>query len=414
MRRIALSALAAAATVLGCSAAALAGTDRPLHRRGHRRGPAPPPPGYLDDSFGCGNQVSCASATSCFAVGERLNSRGTDLPAAESWHAGTWKAVSAAKVPGYAGETSELLHVSCKAANYCLALRRVPTWATGPPQYAMTWNGTTLTPVAKLPLPSGDSIAELGTVYCTAVESCDVFASGNDRIGSQRPPGRRRVRLDVERRQVVGDRHRRCPDGDLPVINSARCFSATSCVLAGATIPQAGSASTMAPLLASWNGKTLTAMNPVVPAGMKQAEFKSVSCAAATSCAAAGAVINGANTSAFLDVTTGSGWNLTKWGGPSGMTSTLLTGVSCVSRSTASPRAGSPPPRAPLAAALTWNGTKWTVIKVPGPGTGNGSIFFGVSCPAAGNCTAIGETGKAADESQQPVCRTLEWGRMET
>lgn len=387
MRRIALAALAAA-TVLGCSAAVLAGTT------GHSAAAVTggDRAGYTwTESFGFPNQVSCASATSCFAVGEGPNSRGIAFPVAESWHAGTWKTVSAAKAPGYAGETSELLHVSCKAANYCLVYGDY--LGNGTTQYAMTWNGTTLTPVAKLPLPSGDSIAELGTVYCAAVDSCDVFASGNDISAANGHP------VDA----VYGWTWNGAkwslsvvplPDGDLPVINSARCFTATSCVLAGATIPQAGSASTMTPLLASWNGKALTPMKPAVPAGMKQAEFESVSCVAVTSCAATGASITGQHTSAFLDVTTGSGWNLTKWGGPSGTTSTVLTGISCVSRSSCVAAGGIAIAKTSLAAALTWNGTKWTVSKVPGPGTGKASIFFGVSCPAAGNCTAIGQTEK--------------------
>ncbi len=151
----------------------------------------------------------------------------------------------------------------------------------------------------------------------------------------------------------------------------------------------------MAPLLAHWNGKTLALMNPAVPAGVQRAEFESVSCVAASSCAAAGAALNGGNTSAFLDVTTGSGWNLTKWGGPAGTTSTLLTGVSCASRSSCVAAGQITAGKTSLAAALTWNGTKWAVTRVPGPGAGKASSFYGVSCPAAGNCTAIGAAGKA-------------------
>jgi hypothetical protein len=186
------------------------------------------------------------------------------------------------------------------------------------------------------------------------------------------------------------------PAGEDPIIRSARCFSPTSCVLAGAITPVAGPPTALTPLLATWNGKTLTSMNPVVPAGTAPAEFKSVSCVAPTSCAAAGAEIKGSDTSAFLDVTAtgGKSWNLTKWGGPSGTTSTVLTGVSCVSRSSCVAVGEIATAKTSVAAALTWNGAKWTVTKVPGPGTGKVSIFYGISCPAAGNCTAIGETAK--------------------
>lgn len=391
MRRIALSALAAV-TVLGCSVAVLAGTTAHSGAAvtgGDHAASATAAWGY--DLFD--NPVSCASATSCFAVGEGLNRRAIALPVAESWHAGTWKAVSAARVPGYAAETSELRGVSCKAANYCLAYGEYMGNGTTP--YAMTWNGTALTPVAKLPLPSGDEIGYVGAVSCAAVKSCDVFATGPDISASSAGHPVEAVFAWTWNGSRWSMTATPLPGGDYPVINAARCFSATSCVLAGATIPQAGTASAMAPLLANWNGRTLTAMHPAVPAGMNQAEFESISCVAANSCAAAGAAVNGAHTSAFLDVTGGRGWNLTKWSGPSGTTSTLLTGVSCVSRSNCVAAGQITTAKTSLAAALTWNGTKWAVTKVPGPGAGNASSFYGVSCPAAGNCTAIGATGKA-------------------
>jgi hypothetical protein len=167
-------------------------------------------------------------------------------------------------------------------------------------------------------------------------------------------------------------------------------------VLAGATNPIYGATDTLAPLLATWNGKTLTSMKPAVPSGVTQAWFVSVSCVATTSCAAAGINAKGNDQSAFLDVSGGNGWNLTKWGGPSGTTRAVLDGISCVSRSNCVAVGALASAKTSVAAALAWNGAKWAVTKVPGPGTGKMSFFSGVSCPAAGNCTAIGQTGKPA------------------
>jgi hypothetical protein len=395
VRRIVMSGLAAAVAVLGFSVPALAGTA------GHSvvAGPASAATAFLSDVIGPGSAVSCASATSCFAVGEGLDSKGHMVPAAESLHAGTWKTVSTAKAPGISTLTSVLNFVSCKAATYCLAVGQYLGNGTTP--YVMTWNGTALTPVVKLPIAHPDYIQEIGPVSCTAVNSCIVFGSGEDPAATT--PG-----------NVVGAVYAwtwngskwsltktDVPGNELPVINAARCFSLTSCVLAGATNPIYGATDTLAPLLATWNGKTLIPMKPSVPSGMKQAWFVNVSCVATTSCAATGISAVGNDESAFLDVTGGHGWNLTKWGGPSGTTTAVLDGISCVSRSSCVAVGELATAKASVAAALTWNGTKWAVTKVPGPGTGKASLFSSVSCPAAGNCTAIGQTGKPAAEVGQ-------------
>jgi hypothetical protein len=263
----------------------------------------------------------------------------------------------------------------------------------------VTWNGTTLTPTPKLPVPSGDSFGFPGAVSCPAVKSCVVFGSGPDPSASRGYPI---IALFAEtwNGSKWSFAATPLPAGEDPIIKSARCFSPTSCVLAGAIIPTNGPPSDRTPLLATWNGKTLTSMNPVVPAGFTQAEFQSVSCVTPTSCAAAGVDIKGTtesalnDESAFLDVTGGTGWNLTKWGGPSGTISTDLAGVSCVSRSNCVAAGQIATAKTSVAAALSWNGIKWSVTKVPGPGTGKVSIFYGISCPAAGNCTAVGETAK--------------------
>ena len=46
-------------------------------------------------------------------------------------------------------------------------------------------------------------------------------------------------------------------------------------------------------------------------------------------------------------------------------------------------------------AALAWGGTKWTVLKVPGPGDGKAAAFDGISCPVNGQCVTSGEISKA-------------------
>jgi hypothetical protein len=59
-------------------------------------------------------------------------------------------------------------------------------------------------------------------------------------------------------------------------------------------------------------------------------------------------------------------------------------------------------------AALAWDGTKWTVLKVRAA-KGFGAFFESVSCPVNGKCVVVGRTG-AMDNADR---RVLEWQRLE-
>jgi hypothetical protein len=54
-------------------------------------------------------------------------------------------------------------------------------------------------------------------------------------------------------------------------------------------------------------------------------------------------------------------------------------------------------------AALAWTGSKWTVLKVPGPGTGKVADFEGISCPVNGKCVTTGAVGKASGSTASPI-----------
>jgi hypothetical protein len=88
------------------------------------------------------NSVSCASTTSCVAVGEWTNLTGTPVwhGFAESLTGTTWT-LGSVPLPG--GPASQLNAVSCPASNYCVAIGGQGSFAhatTGKALYAL-WNG---------------------------------------------------------------------------------------------------------------------------------------------------------------------------------------------------------------------------------------------------------------------------------
>jgi hypothetical protein len=336
------------------------------------------------------DRISCASPTACLAVGLNTDSSGRPTtPAAEALHGTAWRPV-AVKAPKGA-VTAILTGVSCKAATYCLA---VGTWddkAGNARPAAWTWNGTALTPVAAPPMPSDSELDVLSAVSCVAVKSCvaigSAFASSGDTL------------------QLVwtwnGKSWARKAAVTLPgtsdaQLTAAHCFSLTSCVVGGITTPATGNTDTESLLLASWNGKAFTPQQ----AGAVSVAFASVtglSCSSPSHCAAVGVNVNDTNAStmsAFAEVRNGVTWTATKWTGPKGAKTASLSGVSCTSAASCVAAGATGSERDPHAAALSYNGTRWSVITVPSAGAGHYSGFEDVSCPKPGDCVAIGRYGK--------------------
>ena len=153
---------------------------------------------------------------------------------------------------------------------------------------------------------------------------------------------------------------------------------------------------TSTPLAASWNGTAFTSLNAPAPGATGDAAFNDLSCVSSHTCALVGETWTTSSDSAslgFAEVWNGKTWAVTKWSGPKGDTNAALLGVSCTSavRCIAVGAHGSDTTAAP--AALAWGGSKWTLLKVPGAGTGKAAVFEGVSCPVNGKCVATGQIG---------------------
>jgi hypothetical protein len=92
-------------------------------------------PSAKDDEPAYVGAVSCASATSCTAVGRYYNSDGAEVGLADYWNGSTWTV----QHPG--GLNAELNGVSCTTATSCIAVgQRGLGASTG--TYAAHWNGS--------------------------------------------------------------------------------------------------------------------------------------------------------------------------------------------------------------------------------------------------------------------------------
>jgi hypothetical protein len=344
--------------------------------------------------FPIAQEISCASATSCLAVGSHVDgATGTSVPVAQDFDAGRWRTVTV-KSPGTPGMPSTLTGVSCPTASHCLAVGDYNTVAWGDPlPYAMTWNGTSLSPVARLPFPQGAYLDALGDVTCPAVNNCVVLGlvtgdrspgtfNGGELVWTWNGTTWSMAAVPIPATIVVEN------------LGSVQCTTVTDCVAAGQEVTDDGNTR---PALDTWNGASFTAHDPPVPAGMSFATFSGLSCASRNHCAAVGSGYPATQSpvTSFLDVWNGRHWNVTLWSGPTAAGQAELSSVSCVSASDCIAVGSDGPAADQQAAALTWNGTTWTAAAVPGPGSGATSLFSDVNCSKDGDCTAIGQESDA-------------------
>ncbi len=346
-----------------------------------------------------GDRISCASPTACLAVGANYDSSGNpSTPLAIALHGTAWKSVPV-KAPAGATATA-LTGVSCKAATYCLVVGEYGDKNGNAHPAAWTWNGTALTPVAAPSLPGGTSLDVLTAVSCVAVKSCVAVGSAYGAANT--------VRLAWTWNGTSWTRKTATPGSGQSEtqLTAVHCFSLTSCVAAGSTDTFSGQSLTGGLLLATWNGKAFTAQK----AGAMSLSFgivSAVSCFSPSHCAVVGANVNlkGNNTTmtGFAQVWNGKTWTASSWTGPKGSTESALLGVSCTTAASCLATGLTGTQKAGSAAALSFNGTAWSAVKVPSVGAGLVSDFEDVSCPKTGACVAIGEYGKSTQANGKPL-----------
>jgi hypothetical protein len=110
------------------------------------------------------NGVACTSAKNCLAVGDYFTSSRTTLPAAESWNGSKWSVVT---IPAPGGATdAALLAISCASATSCQAVG-----INGEDTLAESWNGSKWK-IAPSPNPSAGKPNVLSGVACPATSEC--------------------------------------------------------------------------------------------------------------------------------------------------------------------------------------------------------------------------------------------------
>ena len=329
--------------------------------------PTPNPAAVSDTDLA---SVSCPAAAACAAVGSYFGSSG-ETPLAEEWNGTHWS-IKPAPLPS--GAFAGVLNgVSCTSPRACMAVGWYKNSAGGQDTLAEAWNGTAWS-FRAAPSPSAKRNA-LNGVSCTSASVCTAVGSSGGRTLAEAWDG-----------TAWTVRHTPNPQ-PASVLEAVSCTSASACTATG----QSGYSTPFHTLAEAWNGTSWSIQKTPNPPHTSGYYFvlAGVSCTSASACTAVGYYFGPNGPS----VTLGEAWNGTSWSiqkTPSpNRGGTELYSVSCTS-ARACTAAGVSGDEAPL--AEVWNGTTWSARLAPVPAAAGlaGAGFEGVSCLAAGPCTAVG------------------------
>ncbi|HSE67061.1 MAG TPA: S8 family serine peptidase, partial [Gemmatimonadales bacterium] len=220
--------------------------------------------------------VSCASTTSCIAVGSYYN--GSEWKSlAESWNGTAWSLQSVPNPPE-GNAASAMISVHCSSSTSCVAIGEA---ASKP--LATTWNGTSWS-AAMLPRPAGATSAGLEGIHCLSASSCRA-------VGYSKETGKMKRALAESWNGSSWSIQATPNPGEGEVnLRSLSCTSASSCTAVGSYVSKwnagSGVEEERKTLVEYWNGSEWAIQPSTNPKPFSL--LSNVSCSASTACTAVG------------------------------------------------------------------------------------------------------------------------------
>ena len=195
--------------------------------------------------------------------------------------------------------------------------------------------------------------------------------------------------------RIQGSPNVTVPSGQVQAVS---CPSAGACTAVGSYLDSAG---LTVPLAETWNGSFWKQQTVPSLAGTDSPGLNGVSCVSAGFCEAVGIASEPllGGTIGFAAMWNGSAWSLQRVPRPAGATTVLLRAVSCVSVSFCE-AVGSylNSSHAIVSLAEEWNGTAWTLQSTPNQAGPAPTELAGVSCVSARFCQAVDFYGAMIEE----------------
>lgn len=237
------------------------------------------------------------------------------------------------------------------------------------------------------PLPAGGTQGTLSAVSCRFASNC---TAAGDYITSS---GAHETLAEHWNGSTWAVQPTPDPSGATgSYLTGVSCGSATTCTAVGYYLDSSGSNQ---PLAEHWDGTAWAIQATPLPQGSVGGELSSVSCVAATSCVATGDYQNPNFSAPLAEAWHGRAWSVHDPSGSGIPLDSSLTAVSCVSAGNCMAVGTS--------LAEHWDGTAWQAEAVPSPVTGSPPVLGAVSCPLANSCTATGGYSTGVGDTVAPL-----------
>lgn len=332
--------------------------------------------------------VSCASVTACTGTGFATSAAGTTTTLAEGWDGTSWVIQPAPSPGGVAG--SALNAISCLSATRCTAAGGFAT-ATGVLTLAEAWNGTSWT-VQHTPNPAQDVVSDFTGVSCTSPSPCVAAGFQEGRVGTPLPLAEGRIGTAWAVQAAANTAGARPSE-----LIAVSCPSPQDCTAVGLYAKTA----VIAPLAEHWNGRRWQLQAAAAPIDSPSASLRGVSCTSPTACTAVGFYYLRSEAPAvpLAETWNGSAWSIQRVPVPNGAQQTSLYGVACSSADTCT-AVGTYDNHAGIAVGLAerWNGIRWAIEAIAKPA--KFSFLLAVACPAARTCLAAGYDNTGSGDSR--------------
>ena len=330
--------------------------------------------------------VSCASASECWAVGGSSATYGPGQPIVEEWKANSWQIVSSP-----ASTDGELNGVTCAAPGDCWAVGSDYDQATTSLQTLIeSWDGSVWTAVSSPNTSTSDSNV-LNSVTCASSTEC--FAVGYYRSGTN-VAQTLIEQWDGHTWIIVASTNGNATQDN--VLDKVTCASSSACWAVG---------SDGQTLIEAWTGGAwTTAASPDV--GTATNTLSGLTCPSSMDCWAVGSyTLPAGATQTLIEKWDGSSWAVVSSpnetfpvnGNPE---ANVLSGVSCTSTS-ACWAVGNYQLTWGQTLIEQWAGASWSIVSSPdtqGPGN---SDLSAATCVSSSECWASGSssTGNGADQA---------------
>jgi hypothetical protein len=336
------------------------------------------------------NDVTCVSASDCWAVGSYVGDDLRNRTVIEHWNGAAWSLVSSPNTS--ATEDNFLLSVTCASSSECWAVGAYRSANNSQLQtLAVRWDGTAWS-IVNSPDANTNNDNVLNSVTCVSASDCwAVGYAYND--NSITVTGGNAAETLIEHWNGTSWSIFTSPNTSTTESNflsGVTCVSAADCWAVGQYVSTSGPNQT---LTEHWNGTAWAVVaSPNVEGGDRDFLY-AVSCVSSTDCWAAGSYYTAAN----LQQTLIERWNGTTWSvvnspNVSSAGPNYLNDLVCVSGSEC------------WAAGIYfntvtgndqtlvqhWDGTSWAIINSANTTPTDPNGLYGIACASASECWAVG------------------------